>query len=125
MTRVSTDMPGGLFHNQCPASLSRSREGSKPLYPRQTKITQRATAWLESADGQGGFVRGLEVGLELDEARFVGSSGFLFAAVLERFFGLYVTVNSFTQLVAKFRQHDKPFKRWPPRAGDPRLTRHT
>jgi type VI secretion system protein ImpG len=79
---------------------------------------KRTTAWLESDDGQGGFVRGLEVLLELDETRYVGNSGFLFAAVLERFFGLHVSVNAFTQLTARFRQQDKPFRRWPPRAGE-------
>jgi type VI secretion system protein ImpG len=36
--------------------------------------------------------------------------------VLERFLGLYASVNSFTQLVA--RAGDRVIKRWPPRAGD-------
>ena len=42
----------------------------------------------------------------------------LFASVLERFFGLYASVNSFTQLLARYRQRDGILKRWPPRAGD-------
>jgi type VI secretion system protein ImpG len=42
----------------------------------------------------------------------------LFAAVLENFFGLYTSLNSFTQLVAKSRQREEPLKRWPPRAGE-------
>ena len=66
----------------------------------------------------GGFARGLEVVLELDETKFVGASGVLFASVLERFFGLYASVNSFTQLIARYRQRDGILKRWPPRAGD-------
>jgi type VI secretion system protein ImpG len=48
----------------------------------------------------------------------VGSGLFLFASVLERFLGLYTTLNSFTQLVATTRQRDKPIKLWPPRTGE-------
>jgi type VI secretion system protein ImpG len=65
-----------------------------------------------------GFVRGLETTVELDEGMFAGGGVFLFAAVLERFLGLYVTVNSFNQLVAKTKQREEVLKRWPPRAGD-------
>lgn len=79
--------------------------------------SRRTTAWVGSGD-LAGFVRGLEVGLELDETKFVGNSGFLFASVLERFLGLYVSVNSFTRLVAKYRQQEGELKRWPPRAGE-------
>ena len=78
---------------------------------------RRTTAWVGSGE-LGGFARGLEVELELDETKFVGNSGFLFASVLERFLGLYVSVNSFTRLVARFRQQESELKRWPPRAGE-------
>jgi type VI secretion system protein ImpG len=49
---------------------------------------------------------------------FAGGGVFLFAAVLERFLGLYVTVNSFNQLVARTSQREEVLKRWPPRTGD-------
>lgn len=68
--------------------------------------------------GQGGFVRGLEVSLELDESQFIGSGVYLFAAVLERFLGLYASINSFSQLVTRTKQREAPLKRWPPRAGE-------
>jgi type VI secretion system protein ImpG len=38
--------------------------------------------------------------------------------VLERFLGLYSSLNSFSQLVAISKQREEPLKRWPPRAGD-------
>lgn len=79
--------------------------------------SRRTTAWV-GADELGGFARGLEVMLELDEEKFTGASAVLYASVLERFFALYASVNSFTQLVARFRQRDGVLKRWPPRAGD-------
>lgn len=44
------------------------------------------------------FVRGTEIRLTVDEQHFVGSGLNLFAQVLSRFFGLYVHLNSFTQL---------------------------
>jgi type VI secretion system protein ImpG len=65
-----------------------------------------------------GFVRGLEVSVELDEAQFIGAGVYLFASVLERFLGLYASVNSFSQLVASTRQREGTLKRWPPRAGE-------
>jgi type VI secretion system protein ImpG len=65
-----------------------------------------------------GFCRGIEVTLEFDEDKYVGNGVFLFASVLERFLGLYASLNSFSQLVAVTRQREEPLKRWPPRTGD-------
>jgi type VI secretion system protein ImpG len=65
-----------------------------------------------------GFARGLEAELEFDASQYTGSGVFLFASVLERFLGLYTSVNSFTQTVAKVRQHPGVLKRWSPRAGE-------
>lgn len=68
------------------------------------------------------FVRGVEVRLRVDEARFVGSSLQVFVAVLDRFFGLYVNLNSFTQLVVlSVQQEDKELARCEPRSGDSTL----
>ena len=82
---------------------------------------QRALRRVATGSGRL-FVRGLEVTLEFDETKYAGSSAFLFASVLERFFGLYTTVNSFTQTVAVGRQAEGVMKRWPPRAGQVTLT---
>ena len=68
--------------------------------------------------GDGGFARGLEAELEFDPSQYTGTGVFLFASVLERFLGLYASVNSFTQTVARVRQQPGVLKRWPPRAGD-------
>ena len=66
-----------------------------------------------------GFCRGTEVTLVLDENAFVGASATLFATVLHRFFALYVSLNSFTELVVRrSRQPDQEWKRWPPIAGE-------
>jgi type VI secretion system protein ImpG len=65
-----------------------------------------------------GFCRGLEVTIEFDEEKYVGSGVFLFAAVLEKFLGLYTSLHSFTQMIAITQQREEPLKRWPPRAGE-------
>lgn len=64
------------------------------------------------------FVRGMRVELELDEDFFVGAGSFLFASVIDRFLGLYVSMNSFSQLELRTRQRKEVIRRWPPRAGD-------
>jgi type VI secretion system protein ImpG len=72
-------------------------------------------------DPNAGFCRGLEVRVHLDEKRFVGSGAFLFACVLERFLGLYCSLNSFTRMIATTPQREKELCRWPPRAGNAQL----
>jgi len=68
-----------------------------------------------------GFVRGLETTLTFDEEQFVGSGMFLFASVLERFLGLYASLNSFNQMVVRSSQREEIVRRFPPRAGEQEL----
>jgi type VI secretion system protein ImpG len=48
---------------------------------------------------------------------YVGNSAFLLASVLNHFFPLYTSANSFTQLVISSTQQEGVWKRWPPRSG--------
>jgi type VI secretion system protein ImpG len=64
------------------------------------------------------FCRGIEVVVTFDEQKFVGAGLFLFASILEHFLGQYVSVNSFSQLVAKTLQQKEIIKKWPPRSGN-------
>ena len=64
------------------------------------------------------FCRGVQVTIEFDEDKFVGTGLYLFACVLERFLGEYVSVNSFSQLVAGTIQKKEALKQWPPRSGN-------
>jgi type VI secretion system protein ImpG len=63
------------------------------------------------------FARGTRVEMVLDEDNFVGGGVYLFASVLEHFLGLYVTLNSFSQLSVSTRQRKEILRLWPPRAG--------
>lgn len=62
------------------------------------------------------FGSGTEIVLELDELAYQGSSAFLFASVLERFFARHAAINAFTQLVLRTPQRGE-LMRWPPRTG--------
>jgi type VI secretion system protein ImpG len=81
------------------------------------KVTSRRVVRQVGPRIGAGFVRGVETALEFDEEEYVGGGLFLFASVLERFLGLYSSVNSFSQMVASVKQREGLLKRWPPRAG--------
>lgn len=68
------------------------------------------------SDPQRGLCRGVEVTVELDPTKFPARGAYLFAAVLDRFLGLFATTNSFTELIVK-TQHDV-IKKWPARTGE-------
>jgi type VI secretion system protein ImpG len=63
------------------------------------------------------FARGTHVEIEFDEDQYAGTGAYLFASVLEHFLGEYVSLNSFTQVVARTRQRKEVLGAWPPRAG--------
>lgn len=63
------------------------------------------------------FARGTRVEIVLDESQFVGGGAYLFACILERFLGLSVSLNSFTQLVVSTSQRKEVLQEWQPRAG--------
>jgi len=63
------------------------------------------------------FARGRRVSIEFDEDDFTGGGVYLFASVIERFLGLYSSLNSFSRLVATTRQRSGVLRAWPPRSG--------
>ncbi|MBA4108064.1 MAG: type VI secretion system baseplate subunit TssF [Leptothrix sp. (in: Bacteria)] len=75
------------------------------------------TAWLPG-EPFATFVRGTQVRLTVDEDSFVGTGLGLLAAVMDHFFGLYVHVNSFTQLTIVSARTQEEVLTCPPRNGD-------
>jgi type VI secretion system protein ImpG len=63
------------------------------------------------------FARGQRIDIEFDEEQFVGGGVYLFASVLERFFGLYTSLNSFSVLRVRTRSRKETLREWPARAG--------
>jgi type VI secretion system protein ImpG len=60
--------------------------------------------------------RGLQLTLTIDESPFGGAGGILLAAVLDRFFAKYVSINAFTETVLKNPERGEVI-RWPMRLG--------
>ncbi|VUD66165.1 hypothetical protein TDB9533_03520 [Thalassocella blandensis] len=69
-------------------------------------------------DGHATMCRGVEIEIVLDEVFLTGSSTYLYANVLEHFFALYCTVNSFTRVLIKLKNKEGYLKKCPPRAGE-------
>ena len=63
------------------------------------------------------FVRGTEIELEFDENQYVGAGVYLMACVLDHFFGLYCTANSYTRLSVRTQQREDWLVRFAPRSG--------
>jgi type VI secretion system protein ImpG len=82
------------------------------------EMSARQVFRLIGSDAWRGFCRGTEITLTFDERLYVGSSAFLLAAVLNRFFPLYASVNSFTQLIIKSQQREGIWKKWQSVAGE-------
>lgn len=81
------------------------------------KVTSRRHFARVIGDYGISFVRGMHVRVDLDEEFFVGSGAYLFGAVLDRFLGLYVNLNGFSQLEVWSRQRKEVLGRWPARSG--------
>jgi type VI secretion system protein ImpG len=86
----------------------------------QSLVTKPITAPIQIEDTVA-LCRGTEVHIELDPMMLAGTSPLLFASVLERFLGLYCSINSFTRLITTLSGKDGELKRWPPRAGEKAL----
>ena len=68
------------------------------------------------ARGPVAFGRGLEVGLEIDEAGLGGTGAFLMGSVLRHYFARHASLNSFVEAVLKVVGRGEVM-RWPTRAG--------
>jgi type VI secretion system protein ImpG len=84
-------------------------------------VSSRRVVGRTGGPTSSGFARGVEVTIEFDEEKYVGTGAFLFACVLERFLGLYASINSFSQLIGKTVQSEEYFKKWRPRAAELQL----
>ncbi len=71
-----------------------------------------------SIDGHATMCRGVEIEIVLDPAQLTGSSSYLYASVLEHFFALYCSVNSFSRVLIKLLNKEGYLKKCPPRAGE-------
>ena len=100
--------------------LSRSASNRRQIDGLVDVAFAATTAWLPGKPFAN-FVRGTQVRVTVDEDSFVGSGLGLFVAVLDRFFGLYVHANSFTQLTVVSARTQEVVMSCPPRNGAKQL----
>ncbi|PZO74677.1 MAG: type VI secretion system baseplate subunit TssF [Mesorhizobium amorphae] len=68
--------------------------------------------------GGGGMVPGTDVTLTFEPAQIERGTAYLFSSVLDRFFGLYTSINSFSRLTVLMRGQDEPVARFPARLAE-------
>jgi type VI secretion system protein ImpG len=93
-------------------------EGTHAIIDGLLRVQARRVVGRVGGPVSAGFCRGVEVTLVLDETKFAGAGLFLFAAVLDRFLGLYSSLNSFTRTVVMTNHREQALCRWPARAGE-------
>ncbi len=79
-----------------------------------------AVARVRGGPGSG-LCRGVDIDVWLDPDKLVGAGPFVFALVLERFFGLFATLNSFTRTRVRLVRSEVPLLVGQPRAGQKTL----
>jgi type VI secretion system protein ImpG len=86
-----------------------------------TSVRSRRVVSRAGGAASGGFCRGVEVTLQFDEEKFTGGGLYLFASVLDRFFGLYASINSFTRTRVATNRREGILCEWPPRVAEREL----
>ncbi|HVC57224.1 MAG TPA: type VI secretion system baseplate subunit TssF [Stellaceae bacterium] len=89
----------------------------KSLIASVLRVDSRPGVARIASAGMTGFCRGLDIEVDFAPDAFEGGQGFLFASILDRFFGLYTSLNSFTRMTARVRGRADPVRTWPARAG--------
>ena len=84
-------------------------------------INTKRTIARDPSGNLNAFCHGVEITLELDENKFSGNSAYLFTSILERFFGLYCSINAFTKLKVVNKGQRKVIKEWAARSGEQML----
>lgn len=103
----------GLYHFR--ARVDRQAESAMKLLVEGIKAVTSApaTRLLE-----GSPIRGLSIGVDLDEDNFGGEGeAYLFGSVLNEFFAQYVTLNAFCRLTVKGLKYGE-IHQWPTRIGE-------
>jgi type VI secretion system protein ImpG len=113
-------MQGGLEAFQ--EMLMLYDQSNSPISQRQISAIsaiehKAAAAWLPG-NPFASLVRGIEIRLTVDEDGFVGSGLHAFAGLIDRFMGLYVQANSFSQLTVLSKRTGEELLRCSPRSGD-------
>lgn len=91
---------------------------SRALVDAISSVKAHAISAPLNIDGHTTMCRGMEVEIEIDDRKLTGSSMYLYALVLERFFAVYRSINSFSRVLIRARSREGYLKKCPPRAGE-------
>ena len=94
-----------------------TRATSQQIAGIQSVASRRKTARVTGGPSPG-FCRGIELDMVFDPEKYSGTGAFLLASVLDKFIGLYASINSFTRLTTRMKNASEPFKVWPYRVGE-------
>ncbi|MES3023909.1 MAG: type VI secretion system baseplate subunit TssF [Pseudomonadota bacterium] len=97
--------------------LARSPSSQRQIGGIKAVTHRAASTWLKG-NPFACLVRGIEVRMVIEEEAFVGSGIHAFAHIIERFLGLYVHANSFTQLLMVSNKTGEELLKCTPRSGD-------
>lgn len=79
---------------------SDTEESKRAIQSIESVSYKRGVGRLSSDIGTG-FCRGVDIEVVVDDERLVGMGPYLFATILDRFFALFATINSFTRLTVR------------------------
>ncbi len=96
----------------------RESSATKALIESILDVSIRTISAPLMIDGRSSLCRGSEITVTLDGILLTGSSSYLFASILEHFFALYCSINSFTRVLVKLKNQEGYLKKCPPRAGE-------
>jgi type VI secretion system protein ImpG len=94
-----------------------NRNKSHPSIQGISDITYEPVMRRRGVDAWRGFIQGISITLSMDEEPHAGHGGYMMASVLNEFFSLYVSLNSFTELTLISTQTDGVWKQWPAHIG--------
>ena len=94
-----------------------SRSTSQQIAGIESVSSRRKTARITGGPSVG-FCRGVELDITFDPEKYPGVGSYLLASVLDKFVGLYASINSYTRLTSRLKNAPEPFKVWPYRVGD-------
>ncbi len=94
-----------------------SRTTSQQIAGIESVSSRRKTARITGGPSVG-FCRGVELDVTFDPEKYPGVGSYLLASVLDKFVGLYASINSYTRLTSRLKNAPEPFKVWPYRVGD-------
>ncbi|OYP35478.1 type VI secretion system baseplate subunit TssF [Rhodopirellula sp. MGV] len=80
-------------------------------------VCSPSVARCKAPTGGLAMCRGLDLELTIDEEKLSSGGAYLLGCVLERFFGLYASINSFTRTTLRSSLREQEIARWPARSG--------